>query len=590
MFGKPKKYEFGAQGSKDTDEPSATDAGEHLSNRLEKRRDNTIALLECYTARQQTRFDSIQKLVELRDKQADTITSILSDYTEIVNQVSVVATLTLGAAVGLYSVLIGSESYFHPEWKQMLLCISSILTVAFSVTSVIESFFLGVRVDQIEARFLAGVYPHIKPVDDNSRSFDPTVLKDINSVFNIILVTFFTSFLSFAFSILAVAYIGMGRSDSIWTVDERAVTTDFNGNIFQLSVAGKTVSDLEPGFLTAVWVSNIIILVTYVIIFWRFFQSHAEQINAISLLRFSILCCCAKPEAYVETNMYTPIEYAADKFNLLQKDITTNARKWQQDYIVWFDIVERIGSTEGRRMTQREGGFFDAISKKIKERVSRERATIRGVSQTTEQMRATWDEQIVLISEVEKAYDSIAYESIHFELISQAVRTACAQLDSNSQIIISFLDSEKPLRTTWSDAPKESYPVGGKFLNAALTLWAFTGGIVISLILFGISIPLWLVRRMLYSCNYVTEDRTLCEFSAVVSLWHYMWMKSVQDRLVIIPDGNESIRDSRLDKQRRPAFYGLWGYRNPNAGKRKVKRKRGRTSGSKFYESISLKL
>lgn len=589
MFGNPKKYDFGSQGSKDTDEPSATDAGEHLSNRLEKRRDNTIALLECYTSRQQARFDSIEKLVELRDKQADTITSILSDYTEIVNQVSVVATLTLGAAVGLYSVLIGSESYFHPEWKQMLLCISSIFTVAFSVTSVVESFFLGVRVDQIEARFLAGVYPHIDPVTDNTRSFDPTVLKDINSVFNIILVTFFTSFLSFAFSILAVAYIGMGRSNSIWSLDERTVTTDFNGNIFQMSVAGQSVSDLEPGYLMAVWVSNIIILVTYVIIFWRFFQSHAEQINARSLMRFSILCCCAKPEEYVETTMYTPIEYAADKFNNLQKDITANAQKWQQDYIIWFDVVERIGSTEGRRMTQKEGGFFDAISKKIKDRVTRERATSRGLSPTTEHMRATWEEQMILISEVEKAYDSIAYGSIHFELISQAVQTACAQLESNSQIIISFLDSEKPLRTTWSGAPKERYPVGGKFLNAALTIWAFTGGIIISIILFGLSIPTWLVRRMLYSCNYVTENRTLCEFSAVVSLWHFMWMESVQNWLVVIPEEKESRRDSQVGRQRRNAWYGLGEYRNPNAGKR-GRRKRGRGGSSKFYESVSLKL
>ena len=162
MFGNPKKYEFGTKGSKDTSEPSATDAGDYLSERLEKRRDNTIALIESYTNRQQTRFDSIQKLVELRDKQAETITSILSDYTEIVNQVSVVATLTLGAAVGLYSVLIGSESYFHPEWKQMLLCISSILTVSFSILSVIESFFLGVRVDQIEARFFSRCIPTYK--------------------------------------------------------------------------------------------------------------------------------------------------------------------------------------------------------------------------------------------------------------------------------------------------------------------------------------------------------------------------------------------------------------------------------------------
>jgi len=588
MFGKPKKYEFGAQGAKDTDEPSATDAGEHLSNRLEKRRDNTIALLECYTARQQSRFDSIQKLVELRDKQADTITSILSDYTEIVNQVSVVATLTLGAAVGLYSVLIGSESYFHPEWKQMLLCISSILTVAFSITSVIESFFLGVRVDQIEARFLAGVYPHINPFYDNSRIFDPTVLKDINSVFNIILVTFFTSFLSFAFSILAVAYIGMGRSNSIWSLDERTVTTDFNGNIFQTSVAGETVSDLEPGFLTAVWVSNIIILVTYVIIFWRFFQSHVDQINARSLMRFSILCCCAKPEAYVETDMYTPIEYAAGRFNTLQKDITANAKKWQWDYIIWLDTVERIGSTEGRRMTPREGGFFDEISKKIKKMVAREKGTSRGVSQTTEHMRATWKEQMVLISEVEKAYDSIAYGGMHFELISQAVQTACAQLDSNSQIIISFLDSEKPLRTTWLPAPNERYPVWGKILNAALTIWAFTGGIIISLILFGLSIPAWVVLRMLNSCDCFTENRTLCEFSALVSLWHFMWIKSLQEWLVVSPEGKDTKRNSQLRKRRRQgAYYGYGEYRDRNAGNVNGRRSKG---SSKYYESVSLKL
>ena len=56
-----------------------------------------------------------------------------------------------------------------------------------------------------------------------------------------------------------------------------------------------------------------------------------------------------------------------------------------------------------------------------------------------------------------------------------------------------------------------------------------------------------------------------------------------------IPDGEETRRNSQVGKKRRPAFYGLGEYANPNAGKR-GRRKRGRGGSSKFYESVSLKL
>ena len=263
-----------------------------------------------------------------------------------------------------------------------------------------------------------------------------------------------------------------------------------------------------------------------------------------------------------------------------------NAQKWQQDYVVWFSTIEKIGRPGGRRMTQREGELFESISKKIKEMVKREQA-FGGISKKTKDMRMAWSDQMALISEVEHAYDSIAYENVHLELISQAIQTACAQLDSNLQTIISFLDSEKPLLTKWLGVPTERYPTRGKMLNAALTVWAFTGGIIISLCLFGLSIPAWGLLRTLHMCNYSKEDRTLCEFSAVISLQHFMWIKSVQDWLVIIPEGKESRRDSRIGKKRRDAFYGLGEYVNPNAGKRGKRQGRGR---SKYYESVSLKL
>ena len=78
---------------------NAGEADDYLTGRVDRKRDNALAMLEVQTKRHQLSFDHIITLSELRDKKAERITTILSDYTEIVNQVSVVATLTLGSAV-----------------------------------------------------------------------------------------------------------------------------------------------------------------------------------------------------------------------------------------------------------------------------------------------------------------------------------------------------------------------------------------------------------------------------------------------------------------------------------------------------------
>ena len=101
---------------------------------------------------QQNAFEAIKILCELREEQEEKITAILSDYTGMINQVSVVSTLTLGMATAAFGSLLGNTDD-QPEWKSTMFAISCVLTVCLSILSVIESFFLGVHINQVEARF-----------------------------------------------------------------------------------------------------------------------------------------------------------------------------------------------------------------------------------------------------------------------------------------------------------------------------------------------------------------------------------------------------------------------------------------------------
>lgn len=540
------------------------DANDYLSGRLDRKQNNILAMLEVHSKRYQTAFDYIITLSELRDKQADKITTILSDYTEIVNQVSVVATLTLGSAVGLYSVLVGSESYFHPEWKHALLCISSVVTVCFSITSVIESFFLGVRIDQIEARFVAGVYPHLDFSENNARQFNENDLQDINAVFNFILITFFASFVSFAFGLLGVAYIGMGRSNSIWVLDERSVTSDFNGNIFMTNITGQTVSDLEPGYLSSVWVVNIIVLITYAFIFWRFFGSHSMRINANSLLRFTFLCGCADIEKKrVKSSMFTPIEYAAVSFNDLQRKITKATKRLQRKEKSIIKKIRNVTKTKERSVSSEEREFYVKLKETIDKMISPGFASLDSdeIVASPIQARENMMSGIVLISELEEFYDDFAFGGKTFDLVNASIMGVIEQFKTKLKILEEFLDAEKPKSVEWQTLEIGPY---GKTLNFFLVLWGITGGFAITVLLFGISVLIYFPWAALETCFNGHASRNVCDFVSDITTMHIRWLTIQQKELVKVTT-KKTNRNSNMSK---------W---------------KGKTR-TRYYDSFSLKL
>jgi hypothetical protein len=551
-------------------------AGEYLSGRVDRKRDNTLGQLEILTKRHQLSFDHIITLSELRDRQAERITTILSDYTEIVNQVSVVATLTLGSAVGLYSVLIGSESYFHPEWKLILLCISSVLTVCFSITSVIESFFLGVRIDQIEARFVAGVYPHINVDGDKVRKFSENVLEDINAVFNFILITFFTSFISFAFGLLGVAYIGMGRSNSMLNLDERKVSQDFNGNIFLKNITSQTVSDLEPGYIPTVWVVNIIVVITYIFIFWRFFQAHSSQINASSLLRFTLLCGCADVnKTQVKTSMFTPIQYAVAKYNKLQEDITKATEKWQRRQKLIARNIQAIAMKRGRIASGEEKEFYDILKRNVNVLINTNFLSLdrNEIVDASIQSHVKIRSSIVTISELEEFYDSLVLGGDTFDLINNSIQIALEQIKMNLKILDTFLDVEKPQEVEWL---RVGISPCGKTLNFFIVVWGITVGLAITIMLFFTSMLLYLPWVIISTCTYGNVRQNVCEFVSSVTLLHFRWLNMQQKKLV-----KESYNNNAAQGRNRGDE--LMYYKNKRLGKR-------RKGAPKYYESLSLKL
>lgn len=558
----------------------AEKAGEYFSSRVVQRRERSLMLLEAYSNRQQTKFGAIQQLVELRDKQAEKITTILSDYTEIVNQVSVVATLTLGSAVGLYSVLIGSESYFHPEWKHLLLCISSIITISFSIISVIESFFLGVNIDQVEAKFVAGVYPHLNPERDYIRVFKGDILKNINATFNLILITFFTSFISFAFSLLGVAYIGMGRSNSLWNLDERTITNEFKGGIFTENITGETVSDIEPGFISAVWTVNSIILLTYIFILWRFFESHAGNIHARSLLRFAILCSCAKDNDRIQdVNMNNPIDYSAEKFNMLQDMITDKVDDWNLAYAKLAKHIADVLDMPGRKLSSKERRSVQSIRSKILILATREN------SMSTMKLLENWEKDMDLISEVERAYDKITCGS-EFDLILAAQQNALEQLYSNFAILRTYLDVESPFRTVETQFTLKPY---SKCLHFFLTLWVITGGFAVTLLMFVLSVPMYPFYYVYSLCRYGKAKNNICQYVSEWTLAHLVWLREVQTDFF----EKIEIETDRTKKMEDLSYFFRVGNRLIKKARRGKKwvGKKPRTDGTaKYYDSVSLKL
>ena len=70
--------------------------------------ETAIAIMEYMSASQKTEFEAIKTLSELLEELEERITAILSDYTQMINQASVVSTLTLGMATAAFGSLLGN--------------------------------------------------------------------------------------------------------------------------------------------------------------------------------------------------------------------------------------------------------------------------------------------------------------------------------------------------------------------------------------------------------------------------------------------------------------------------------------------------
>lgn len=276
---------------------------------------------------QQQLFENINDMIGLRQELESRITSILSDYTQMINQVSIVSTLALGMGLGAFGSLLGNVDD-QPEWKIVLFTYSCVLTISFSVMSVIESFFLAIHINQVEARFVGGVYPHI--TKDKRRSFAMEELEDLNSNLNFIILTFFISFLIFSTTILGTVYIGLGLSNNVFAEDLRIINVE--GQLFQNDTRWDTntknvsMSVFEPTYVAAAVVLTFIVITTYALIVYRFLSSYVKQIHGRRLLRFLLLCSCIDPTG--STSLKTPMTAAATRFNDLQHRIGELTEQW----------------------------------------------------------------------------------------------------------------------------------------------------------------------------------------------------------------------------------------------------------------------
>ena len=158
---------------------------------------------------------------EILERFEKRITAILSDYTSLLNQVSIVSTLILGIATATFGSLLGNTDD-QPQWKVNMYVISCILTVCFSVFSVIESFFLSINIYTEESRFISGNTgsDDYGNQDNDSREFNMESLKGLSATYSRIVLSFFFSFLTFPLTLLSMTYIGLGLSENILISDD----------------------------------------------------------------------------------------------------------------------------------------------------------------------------------------------------------------------------------------------------------------------------------------------------------------------------------------------------------------------------------
>jgi len=297
-----------------------------------------------------TKGETIRFMDEILQKLQSRISTILSDYTSLLNQVSLVSTLMLGVAAGSFGALLGNTDD-QPQWKVTMYCISCIITICLSVISVIEAFFLSIHIYGEESRFIAGVSQHVKKVDlsfkpmtknlrtpsgngiqlTTWRTFNTDAIKGITSSYSLVIITFFLSFLSFSLSLLSMLFVGLGLSESVFVFDQNMIYD--KSDMFNQS--NTTVGELENGYVgNAIWLT-VIVICTYSYIIASFFMKYINDIH------WGKNSCCTKCQKKGTSNvsLKIPMAKTAAEFDAVQKSIyilyaefNSLVDKWYNEY------------------------------------------------------------------------------------------------------------------------------------------------------------------------------------------------------------------------------------------------------------------
>lgn len=553
---------------------------------LAKINDGRLRLMELHFLRQQTAFEAIEKLVSIRETHGTRITSIISDYVQMIQQMSVVTTLTLGMSVGLFGALIGGQFFLHPDWKNVLFAISSIVTISFSIISVLESFFLGVHLNQVEARFTAGVYPSVnvdtkRPLNQQNqyntenttaRTFDPIELENMNATFNWILLTFFLSFVSFAFSLLGVAYLGLGVSNSIWGKDNRQLNELYTTGMFQNDTRFPgTVSSVEPAFLSLSWSVTGIVTLSYLVVLWRFFDSYAKKLYAKDLIRFMAICGCNDSSGITtNSNALTPIEFSAEQFNSYQEAITERALEYETIQNMCRENILSVANNF--KQLKYQTGVNSQTSTKLQSNPMNPTF----VQKVTRWVSTVWKSSVEAADEAMFNLAIMAQTQSSEVLIASSASIHIQGIRTNLFIIDSWTGSEEAAKVIYREYRMEPY---GRIVFFLLCLWAVSGGLIISLLLGMLAMlvyPVYVIYRI--TCGRSDERiRTICTIVSDAFILHYKWMYSVYLDLVDIPE-NKTVTQTR----RRTSLDG-----------QPISRMSTRRSGTRSrmgYSSIHLKL
>ena len=256
-------------------------------------------------------FENIQDLISLKNELEERVTCILSDYTQLMNQVSLVATLMLIVTSGTLGALLGNTEN-QVKWKIDMFVISCVFTMIISVCAVVESFFTSMLIYESEAKFSAGMMSR-----EGLRTFNSKELTSINKSFAFVVITFFLSFLTFPFTILSMGYVGLGLSNFNIGGDSRiaAMNPVFNASI-------NTLSFFEPEYVSVALSLTCLVAVFYLLFLWRFFSTYLKWIA------WPWDCC----GILKQTLLLTPLIVTTQEYDELQDELHTFIGNWFKMY------------------------------------------------------------------------------------------------------------------------------------------------------------------------------------------------------------------------------------------------------------------